>query len=138
MLEALVDASKELSKKGIGPRRVIVSVSFNSPETSTIEPQDVANAMRKAGVNYWAVVDRRPTRTRRPPRRAARGSRELIMHNITAASGGMRIDRRHRHLARVADEAARRCAALAEHRHLRAPRRRAHGRHDVQAVSKKG
>ena len=32
MLEALVDASKELNKKGIGPRRIIVSVSFNSPE----------------------------------------------------------------------------------------------------------
>ena len=90
MLEALVDASKELSKKGLGPRRVIVSVSFNSPEVSTIEPREVAIAMRKAGVNYWAVA----IESNQDATTSSQGStpaRELIINNVTAASGGMRV-----------------------------------------------
>jgi len=82
MLEALVDASKELSKKGIGPRRVILSVSFNSPEVSEIDPREVAMAMRKAGVAYWALTISGGDGS---------ASRELIMNNVTQASGGMRL-----------------------------------------------
>lgn len=90
MLEALVDASKELSKKGLGPRRVIVSVSFNSPEVSTMEPRDVAIAMRKAGVNYWAVaIESNPDAT--TSSQGSTPTRELIINNVTAASGGMRV-----------------------------------------------
>ncbi len=89
MLEALVDASKELSKKGVGPRRVIVSVSFGSQEISSMQPQDVANAMRKAGVNYWAVTivanqDAIGNAT-------DSAARDLIISNITTASGGMKL-----------------------------------------------
>lgn len=90
MLEALVDASKELSKKGLGPRRVIVSVSFNSPEVSTIEPRDVAIAMRKAGVNYWAVAIE-ANADASTSSQGSTPSRELIINNVTAASGGMRV-----------------------------------------------
>ena len=86
LLEALVDASKELSKKGSGPRRVIVSVSFDSLETSTMDPRDCAIAMRKAGVNYWAVsIESGVDNGSSAP------SRELIMNNVTQATGGMRI-----------------------------------------------
>jgi hypothetical protein len=90
MLEALVDASKELSKKGLGPRRVIVSVSFNSPEVSTIEPREVAIAMRKAGVNFWAVsiVSNQDAST---SSQGGSATRELILNNATEASGGMRL-----------------------------------------------
>lgn len=90
MLEALVDASKELSKKTIGPRRIVVSVSFNSPEVSTVEPRDVAIAMRKAGVNFWAVS----IQTNADASTSSQGSsaaRELILSNVTAASGGARL-----------------------------------------------
>lgn len=90
MLEALVDASKELSKKGLGPRRVIVSVSFNSPEVSTIEPRDVAIAMRKAGVNYWAIAIE-ANQDASTSSQGSTPSRELIINNVTAASGGMRV-----------------------------------------------
>jgi hypothetical protein len=90
MLEALVDASKELSKKGIGPRRVILSVSFNSPEVSEVDPREVALAMRKAGVSYWAIsIGGNGDSSTQSGGGSA--SRELIMNNITQASGGMRL-----------------------------------------------
>ena len=90
MLEALVDASKEVTKKGTNPRHVIVAVSLNSPETSTILPQDVANAMQKAGVNFWAVSIAQNA----DANTSSQGStaiREIIMDSITAASGGMKL-----------------------------------------------
>ena len=89
MLEALVDASKEVSKKGTNPRRVIVSVSFNSVEASSILPQDVANTMRKAGVNYWAVTIQANQDVVSNAGGAA--AREAIMDAITAASGGAKL-----------------------------------------------
>lgn len=90
MLEALVDASKELSKKGAGPRRVIVSVSLNSPEVSTMEPRDCAMAMRKAGVTFWAVsiAGNQDAST---SSQASSPAREMILGNITEASGGARL-----------------------------------------------
>lgn len=90
MLEALVDASKELSKKGIGPRRVILSVSFNSPEVSEVDPREVAMTMRKAGVTYWALTigGNGDSSTQSG---GGTASRELIMNNVTQASGGMRL-----------------------------------------------
>ena len=89
MLEALVDASKEVSKKGTNPRRVIVSVSFNSVESSTMLPQDVANAMRKAGVNFWAVTIEANQEAVGNSGGAA--AREAIIDAITAASGGAKL-----------------------------------------------
>jgi hypothetical protein len=90
LLEALVDASKELSKKTGGPRRIILAVSFNSPEVSTIEPRDVAIAMRKAGVNFWAVsiAGNADAST---SSQGSSASRELILSNVTTASGGARM-----------------------------------------------
>ena len=90
LLEALIDASKELSKKTLGPRRIVVAVSLNSPETSTIDPRDVAIAMRKAGVNFWAVS----IGSNADASASSQGSsatRELILTNVTAASGGLRL-----------------------------------------------
>jgi hypothetical protein len=90
MLEALVDASKEVSKKGIGPRRIILSVSFNSPEISQIDPREVALTMRKAGVVYWAVsiAGNGDSSTSSG---GGSDTRELILNNVTAASGGSRL-----------------------------------------------
>jgi len=90
LLEALVDASKELSKKTARPRRAIVSVSFNSPETSTIDPRECAIAMKKAGVTYWAVsiqgnADASTSNSGNSP------ARELILNNVTEATGGLRL-----------------------------------------------
>jgi hypothetical protein len=90
MLEALVDASKEVSKKETGPRRIIVGISLNSPEVSTMDPREVAIAMRKAGVNFWAVS----VSANQDASTSSGGSspaRELIMSNVTTASGGLRL-----------------------------------------------
>jgi len=90
MLEALADASKELSKKETGPRRVILAISLNSPEVSTIEPNDVAMAMRRAGVNFWAVS----ISANADAGSSSQGNsatRDVIMENITKASGGLRL-----------------------------------------------
>ena len=90
MLEALVDASKELSKKPVERRRVVVSVSFNSPETSTMEARECAMVMKKAAVSYWAVsiegnADASTSNSGSSP------VRELIMDAVTAATGGLRL-----------------------------------------------
>jgi von Willebrand factor type A domain len=90
MLEALSDASKEVSKKGTNPRRVIVAVSLDSPEMSTMLPQDVANAMQKAGVNFWAVSIASYADANTSSQGNS-GVREIILSNITAASGGAKF-----------------------------------------------
>jgi len=79
LLEALVDASKELGKRP-GHRRVVVSVSFNSPEVSTIEPKLVAEAVGKAGVSFWAVSiqSNASASTTRPSRSCASAARRPI------------------------------------------------------------
>ena len=90
MLEAFVDSNKELSKKGAGPRRIILGISFNSPEVGTIEPREVAIAMRKAGVSLWAVS----IGSNGDSSTASGGgsaSREVILENVAAASGGLRL-----------------------------------------------
>jgi hypothetical protein len=89
MLEALADASKEVSKKGTNPRRVIVSVSFGSAEVSTVQPQDVANAMRKAGVNYWALTIQANQDVVGSSGGGA--ARDAIIDAITSASGGAKL-----------------------------------------------
>jgi hypothetical protein len=90
LLEALVDASKELSKKEMAPRRIVVAVSLNSPEVSTMEPRDAAMAMRKAGVSLWAVS----ISANADASGSSQGSsaaREVILDNGSAGSGGMRL-----------------------------------------------
>jgi hypothetical protein len=90
MLEALVDASKELGKKPAERRRVIVSVSLNSPETSTMEARECAMAMKKANVAYWAIA----IQANADANTSSNGGspvRELIMDNVTAATGGLRL-----------------------------------------------
>ncbi len=89
LLEALVDASKELGKKA-APRRVIVSVSFNSPETSTIEPKLVAEAVGKCGASYWAVsIESNGSAT--TSSQGSTASREVILDNVTERTGGRRL-----------------------------------------------
>jgi VWFA-related protein len=89
LLEALVDASKELGKKA-GHRRVVVSVSFNSPEVSAIEPKLVADAVAKAGVSLWAVSIQ-SNATASNSSQGSSPAREVILDNVTRKTGGVRL-----------------------------------------------
>jgi hypothetical protein len=89
LLEALVDASKELAKKA-GHRRVIVSVSFNSPEVSAIEPKLVAEAVAKAGGSFWAISIQ-SNATASTTSQGGTPTREVILDNVTARTGGRRL-----------------------------------------------
>lgn len=89
LLETLVDASKELGKKA-GHRRVIVSVSFNSPEVSAIEPKLVAEAVGKSGASLWAIS----IQSNASASTSSQGStpaREVILDNVTRRTGGVRL-----------------------------------------------
>ena len=136
LLEALVDASKELSKKSAELRRAIVSVSFNSPETSTIEPRECAIAMKKAGVTYWAVSiqGNADASTKRQRRQSGAGADPQQRHRGDGRPSPHRGDR---DLARTAAQVGRRSAGVAVSRHLRASVRRPDA-DEHPGVSKKG
>jgi hypothetical protein len=90
LLEALVDASKELTKKATGPRRAIVSVSFNSPEMSAIEPKLVAEAMGKSGASFWAVsIESNATTS--TSSQGGSPSREVLLAEMPGRTGGLRL-----------------------------------------------
>jgi hypothetical protein len=67
LLEALVDASKDLAKRPT-PRKAIVTINMEpSGEQSTIQPRDVANEIMKSGAALWSIsiqagTNRNPTR----------------------------------------------------------------------------
>ena len=90
LLEALVDASKELTKKAVGPRRAIVSVSFNSPEMSTIEPKLVAEAMVKSGATFWAIAIE-SNATANTSSQGGTPTRAVILDEMPGLTGGLRL-----------------------------------------------
>jgi hypothetical protein len=57
---------------------------------STVLPQDVAKAMQKAGVNFWAVSIASYADANTSSQGNS-GIREIILNNITAASGGLKF-----------------------------------------------
>ena len=67
LLEALVDASKDLAKRPT-PRKAIVTINMEpSGDQSTIQPRDVANEVMKSGAALWSIsiqagTNRNPTR----------------------------------------------------------------------------
>lgn len=83
LLEALVDAGKKLSAKP-APRRAIVSVDFNSRDTSAQQTmKDTTDAIRKAGATVWAVSIRGTA--------FSTSAREEVLNVVTRASGGLRL-----------------------------------------------
>jgi hypothetical protein len=55
LFEALQDVSKELSKH-LSPRRAIVTVTFDSPESSHIDPAIPAADVQRAGAQFWSIA----------------------------------------------------------------------------------
>lgn len=80
LLEGLMDTAKDLAKT-TSPRRAIVVLSFDSPESSTIQPRDAAMAVQKSGAAFWAVTigsDGAPMR-------------DVLFENLPPLTGGKRL-----------------------------------------------
>jgi hypothetical protein len=83
LIEAMVDAGKKLSDKP-SPRRAIVSLDFNSRDTSAEKTmRQAADNIRKAGSTVWAVSIRGTA--------GSSSTREEVLNVVTRASGGMRL-----------------------------------------------
>ena len=83
LIEAMVDAAKKLSDKP-SPRRAIVSVDFNSRDSSAVHTMNqAAENIRKSGATVWTASVRRTS--------ATSSNREEVLNVVTRASGGMRL-----------------------------------------------
>jgi hypothetical protein len=83
LLEALVDAGKQLSARP-APRRAIVTIDFNSPEGSADRTvKDAVNSLHDAGVTIWPASVRGTAPTT--------PNREEVLTKVTKANGGMRF-----------------------------------------------
>ena len=92
LLEALVDAARDLRGKD-SPRRAVVAVTFASNETSQVQPQTVADEVRKTGASVWAVtvqgtVDPATAQAGVRAPDALGPVREVILAHLPDASGG--------------------------------------------------
>jgi hypothetical protein len=83
VIEALVDAGKKLSEKP-SPRRAIVAVDFNSPDTSAPRTMKAAaEDIRKAGATVWSASIRGTLQST--------STREEVLNVVTRSSGGTRL-----------------------------------------------
>jgi hypothetical protein len=83
VIEALVEAAKKLSDKPT-PRRAIVSIDFNSRDSSAVQAMNqAAENVRKSGATVWTISIRGTS--------ASSSNREDVLNVVTRASGGMRL-----------------------------------------------
>ena len=83
LLEALVDASKDLQKKD-AIRKLIVAFSIDAGrEGSQTRPADVANAVRNAGATIWSVTLKDKTETN--------ANRDNMLNGLGGVTGGGRM-----------------------------------------------
>ena len=83
VIDALVDAGKKLGDKP-SPRRAIVSVDFNSRDSSAVRAMNqAAETIRKSGATVWTISIRGTS--------ASSSNREEVLNVVTRASGGMRL-----------------------------------------------
>jgi hypothetical protein len=83
LIEALVEGGKKLSDKP-SPRRAIVAVDFNSPDSSAVHTMNqAAQSIHKSGATVWTISVRGTS--------ASSSNREEVLNIVTRASGGMRL-----------------------------------------------
>lgn len=95
LLEALAHASQELAGRP-SPRRAIVSVTFDSPESSAVSPEHVADAMVRSGAAYWPVSIRGSGTSvaqtgLHAQAKALTPTREALFTALPGATGGLRV-----------------------------------------------
>ena len=83
LLEALRDAGKKLAARP-APRRAVVTVDFNSSESSSDRlVQEAADSVTNSGATFWAVSIRGTGSTS--------ANREEVLNKMTKATGGRRF-----------------------------------------------
>ncbi len=85
LLDALVDASRGLEKRG-GARRAIVAVLTEGPEFSNLHYQQVLEALGTAGAAFYPIV----IGAGGPPEDEPGRNRALVLDEGARASGGLR------------------------------------------------
>jgi CTP:molybdopterin cytidylyltransferase MocA len=85
LLESLVVASRQLASKET-PRRAIVSVTFDSPESSAVTPQIVAETVLKSGAAYWPITIRGSGISTKPVL-----LRETLFSYLPEQTGGLQV-----------------------------------------------
>ena len=91
LLEALMSATERLGDRP-GPRRVVVSVNFDSAESSNVQADNVIAAFQRVGATLWAVSLRRTgSTTSTPIRDEGQNTRANVLDRLPAASGGQHV-----------------------------------------------
>lgn len=83
MLEAMIDAAKEIAKKP-GPRRALVTLDMASKESSQVQPTKVAEAVRKSGAAVWSVSVQGMESVTSP-------TRDTTLNYLVENTGGVRL-----------------------------------------------
>jgi hypothetical protein len=81
LLEALLDAAKDISKKP-STRRVIVTVNFDTPEASAVDGNSVVSAVKRSGASYWPIS---------VGTSGGAPGRDMIVEMLPAVTGGMLV-----------------------------------------------
>lgn len=82
LLEAIVDASKDLGKRPT-PRRAIVTMNMEpSGEQSQLQPKDVANEVIKSGASLWSISVQTGSNRNM--------ARDQVLSGLAVNTGGMR------------------------------------------------
>ena len=85
LLESLMVASRQLASKE-SPRRAIVSVTFDAPESSAVTPQIVAETVLKSGAAYWPISIRGSGISAKPVL-----LRETLFSYLPDQTGGLQV-----------------------------------------------
>ena len=82
LLEAIVDASKDLGKRP-SPRRAIVTINMEpTGEQSQLQPKDVANEVMKSGASLWSISIQSGANRNM--------ARDQVLSGVAVNTGGMR------------------------------------------------
>lgn len=81
VLEALVDMGKAMGKLKT-TRRAIVSIDFDTPDTSGVQSDQISTAVHEAGAAIWAISVRG---------QGLSAGREAVLDAVTEMTGGLRL-----------------------------------------------
>jgi VWFA-related protein len=82
VLEALVDMGRTMAKQELR-RRAIVSIDFDSQESSGVTPDEISEGVQKSGASIWAVSIRGTD--------GGGAAREAVLDIVTEITGGLRF-----------------------------------------------